>query len=108
MQTDSGTCRALCIAGSLLVLACAASAQSVLTLDDAVGTARRTHPLLQAAPARISAAESNVTQAGLRPNPRLFVQTENWRGWSSPEPRPGYDIDTFFYASQAFEIGGKR
>lgn len=72
----------------------------------AIGTALQSHPLLQSARARAAAAESVVAQARLRPNPRLYLQTENWRG--NPSFSPSTDTDTYAYVSQAFETGGKR
>lgn len=44
----------------------------------------------------------------LRPNPRIFFQTENWRAWSSPGFSPANSADTYLYLSQPVETGGKR
>ena len=94
----------------LLLLATAArlGAGESLTLDAAVSQARTSHPLLAAASGRIAAAESGIVQARLRPNPRLFVQTENWRNWSTAQLSTADQIDTFAYVSQVIETSGKR
>jgi outer membrane protein, heavy metal efflux system len=91
----------------LVAMVCAARAQAPLSLDAAIEHARRVHPLLQASPGRVAAAESDIVQSRLRANPRLFIQTENWRGWSRPFS-PVNEVDTFVYLSQSFETGGKR
>lgn len=98
------------IAGGIALLAvsvCVMRAQTPLSLDAAVEHARRVHPLLQASPGRVAAAESDIVQSRLRPNPRLYFQTENWRGWSRPFS-PANEVDTFLYFSQPLEMGGKR
>lgn len=92
----------------ILLLTLAAYAQPPLSLQNALATTRSSHPLLQAAPNRVAAAEGGILQAGLRPNPRLFLQTENWRGWSTPGLTPGDQTDTYAYLTQPFETGGKR
>jgi outer membrane protein, heavy metal efflux system len=85
-----------------------ARAQETLSLETAIEMARRTHPLLQASAQRVSAAEFGVVQARLRPNPRLYLQTENWRAWGSPPLDAADQIDTYAYLSQPLETGGKR
>ena len=92
----------------LLALAQAAGAQTSLSLDAAVDTARRAHPLLQSSPARVAVAEADIVQSRLRSNPRFYFQTENWRRWSEPAISPANDVDTFLYFSQSLETGGKR
>lgn len=87
-----------------------ASAQSPqpLSLASAIEMARSTHPLLQSSSNRVAAARSGVTQAGLRPNPRLYLQSENWRSWSGLGMTASEQTDTFAYFSQPIETGGKR
>lgn len=92
----------------LVALAWTAQAQTPLSLSEALEKARQTHPVLQGSPSRIAAAQAGVEQARLRPNPRLFLQTENWRGWNSPSLSAGSQVDTYAYFSQPMEIGGKR
>jgi cobalt-zinc-cadmium efflux system outer membrane protein len=88
-------------------MACPAVAQ-VLSPQEAVDTALRSHPLLSAAEARTAVASGHVVQSGLRPNLRLTLQTENWRAWGTPGISPGVDTDTFAYVTQPIETGGKR
>lgn len=76
----------------------------MLTLKDAVDLALRTHPLLSAGSARTEAASGVLLQSGLRPNPRLVFQTENWR----PAGVPARDTDNFAYLVKPIETGGKR
>lgn len=81
----------------------------MLTVQDAVQQALGLHPLLQADAQRITTADALVTQAGLRPNPRLFVQSENWNFTGSPtQPIASVFTDQFLYASQVLETAGKR
>jgi outer membrane protein TolC len=90
-----------------LFAACAA-AQPLLSPDEAVRTALRSHPLLSAARARTAAADGLVLQAGLRPNPRLTLQTENWRPYGTPSFDPNRYPDTYAFLSRPLERGGKR
>ena len=92
----------------LLAFARASVAQTPLSLDAAIENARRSHPMLQASPGRVAVAEADIVQARLRPNPRFYFQTENWRRWSEPALSPANDLDTFLYFSQPLETGGKR
>lgn len=91
----------------LLLLSAVATAclgQQMLSLSDAVDLALRTHPLLSASTARTEAASGLLLQSGLRPNPRLVFQTENWR----PAGIPARDTDNFAYLVKPIETGGKR
>jgi cobalt-zinc-cadmium efflux system outer membrane protein len=97
-------CLAVWSAG--LLVPCA-RAQTVLTLPDAVARALANHPRLAAEAGRIAAAQGLVQQAGLRPNARLYVQSENWRA-GAPQPVASVFTDQFLYASQLLETGGKR
>ncbi len=83
-------------------------AQQTLSLSDAIETARRSHPSLQAARSRELAARAGITQARLIPNPRMYLQTENWRAWSTPALNGANQTDTYAYLSQPIEMGGKR
>jgi cobalt-zinc-cadmium efflux system outer membrane protein len=77
---------------------------SVLTFEDALRRALEEHPRLKAANLGIEAAEGRVQQAGLRPNPELVVDLENFSG-----DLPGFErSDTSILLSQRIEIGGKR
>jgi cobalt-zinc-cadmium efflux system outer membrane protein len=79
-----------------------------LTLSQAVEMAVARHPAIPAAAARMSAAEALQRQAGLRPNPAVTFESENWRAWSKPAFEPGQDLDLFIFGSQTLETGGKR
>jgi outer membrane protein TolC len=64
------------------------------------------HPTLRISDDRIRISEGLRKQAGLVPNPRLVLQTENTRPYS-----PFVflrDTDNFAYLQQTFETGGKR
>jgi cobalt-zinc-cadmium efflux system outer membrane protein len=58
--------------------------------------------------ARVGVAEGLRVQAGLSPNPRLIIQLENTRFWGSPPFSYPQDTQTYAYAAQTFETGGKR
>jgi hypothetical protein len=64
-----------------LVLACSAGGQDLFNLrpEEAIEAAMRSHRLLASGQARVEAAHGARQQAALRPNPRLFLQTENTR-----------------------------
>jgi cobalt-zinc-cadmium efflux system outer membrane protein len=90
------------------LLAAGAAAQPLLTPQQAVETALRSHPLLGAAGARTTAAGAWVVQSGLRPNPRLYIQTENWRPYGTPGFSPNQDADIYAFITQPLETAGKR
>ncbi len=81
-------------------------AQAPLTLEEAVASALKQHPLLQASEERVAVAEGQRRQAELRLNPRLVLQSENTR------PQSGFsysqDTDNFAYLQQTFETAHKR
>lgn len=91
-----------------LLLVRSLCAQTGLTLPDAIAEARSRHPQLRVSEERVRAAEGLRIQAGLRLNPRLILQSENTRFWSSPRLDYPNDTDNFGYLSQVFEAGGKR
>ena len=94
----------------LLVAAFAAAAQAPnpLSLSEAVSRALATHPLLTAGTGRVQVSEGLRRQAGLRPNPRLNIQTENIRNWGSPGFHFPSQADTFAFLSQRIETASKR
>lgn len=93
---------------SAVALAPALFAQTRLTLADAVSEAVKVNPQLATAEARIGVAEGLRQQAGLGPNPRLTLQSENTRAWGSPPFSYGRDADTLALLTHTFETGGKR
>jgi outer membrane protein TolC len=83
-------------------------AQGKLTLADAVSQALAGNPQIKTADARVGVAEGLRRQAGLAPNPRLTLQSENGRFWGSPPFSYSPDADSLALLSQTFETGGKR
>src|SRR5947209_13997440 len=85
-----------------------ASAQTRLTLQDAVSQALQNNPQVQAAQSRTEAAIGQRTQAGLRPNPRLFLQSEDVRAWGTPAVPYWQGTEEYAYLGQVLETRGKR
>ena len=77
-----------------------------LTLREALEQGLGAHALLESAAARVRGAEGLAVQSALKPNPRLFLQSENARAWGRPGFQYGQDADSFLYASQVIETGG--
>jgi outer membrane protein TolC len=80
-------------------------AQTSLSLGDAVRFGLSHRAEVRAAADRTAAAEDQRKQAGLIPNPRIFLQSEDLRGahfsfWQ--------DSETFAYAGETLEISGRR
>lgn len=75
-----------------------------LSLHDAVQSAMKNRPELQAATQAQLSALRLRRQAGLLPNPRLFYQSENLR----PDMAFTEDVDTYAYVTQVLEVSGKR
>ena len=80
--------------------------QQSLSLHDAVEAALDS-PNAQIAKGQVDVAQGQVRQAGLRPNPRLFLQSEDLRPWVDDFSFPNSTED-YGYLSQTFEIDGKR
>ncbi len=55
----------------------------------------------------VDAAQGSVTQAGLRPNPRLYLQSEDLRPWASDFDF-GSQTEDYGYVGQTFELDRKR
>lgn len=85
-----------------------ANAQVRLGLQDAVRLALEKNAYLSAGEQRLGVSRGLVQQAGLKPNPRLYLQQENVRFWQSPGINYRRDTDTFAYAGYTVELGGKR
>ena len=90
----------------LLCAACASAHAQQLSLHDAVQQAMNS-PQAQAAAAQVEEARGVVRQAGLGLNPRLFLQSEDFRPWSSDYSFPTQTED-YGFLSQTFETDGKR
>lgn len=78
-----------------------------LSLEECLTQTLNKHPLLDAAQARIAGADEAKRFVGVRPNPSVTIQTENWRAWQQPPFAFGSDIDVFVYGSQRIEMAGK-
>src|SRR3954462_12341784 len=94
----------------LLHLSCAGElfAQTRLTLPDAISQALQNNPQVQVAQSRTQAARGQRTQAGLKPNPRLFLQSEDVRAWGTPAVPYWQGTEEYAYVGQVFETAGKR
>lgn len=97
--------RAALLAGALLVASQSAHAETV-TLEQAVAKASEATPLLSAGDAAIAAARAGRVQAGVRPNPSVTLQGENFVG-TGPYNVLGQAEITATY-NQPIERGGKR
>lgn len=80
-------------------------AQTPLSMADAVTFALSHRPEIRAALDRTAAAAHLQKQAGLIPNPRIFLQSEDLRAshfdfWQ--------DSETFAYAAETLETSGRR
>lgn len=101
-------CRSgLCLAAASIAAAvpCVAAAQA-LSLHDAIEEAL-TSPQAATAAARTDEARGQVKQASLGLNPRLFLQTEDWRPWGDNFDY-GTQTENYAFLSQTFETDGKR
>jgi len=77
-----------------------------ITLADALALALVHNPGLKVFPYSLRAAEARVLQAGLRPNPELQVELEEFGGSGQ---RSGLDAaETTIQIGQPIELGGKR
>jgi outer membrane protein, heavy metal efflux system len=97
--------RAALCAGALYIAGQPAFAETV-TLEQAVAKASEAAPLLRANDAAIAAARAGRAQAGVRPNPSVTVEAENFVG-TGPYNVFGQAEITATY-SQPIERGGKR
>jgi cobalt-zinc-cadmium efflux system outer membrane protein len=91
-----------------LVLTPALLAQARLTLAGAVSQALTSNPQMDAAAARVGAAEGLRLQAGLSPNPRLILQRENAPAVGNQAYSYLRDADWYAFMAQIIETGGKR
>lgn len=97
--------RAALCAGALAVTAGAARAEPV-TLQDAIARALAAAPALSAGDAAVDAAEAGRRQAGVRPNPTLSVEAENFAGTGDYSVLEQPEITAAY--NQTIERGGKR
>ena len=97
--------RAALLAGALTVTGQAAFAETV-TLEQAIAKAVEAAPLLKADDAAVAAARAGRVQAGVKPNPSVTVEAENFVG-TGPYGVLGQAEITAAY-NQPIERGGKR
>ncbi len=87
-------------------LAQGSDAHSSLSLHDAIQQSQAS-PQARIGQDQVDAVRGSVVQAGLRPNPRLYLQTEDLRPWDDTFDFPNTTED-YAYIGQLFELGGKR
>jgi cobalt-zinc-cadmium efflux system outer membrane protein len=91
---------------TLLLATDASFGQTALTLHDAIQQAESS-PLAHQGQDQVDAARGSARQAGLRPNPRLYIQSEDLRPWAK-----GFDFangtEDYGYLGQTFELDRKR
>jgi outer membrane protein, heavy metal efflux system len=92
------------IAGGLLITQLG-SAQTSLSLKDAIALAVSRRPELHASSAKVESSGGLRQQAALRPNPRLILQSEDFHPSNFSFTQQS---QTYAYASQVFEARGKR
>ncbi len=97
--------RAALLAGALIVIGQAASAETV-TLEQAIAKAADAAPLLKADDAAVAAARASRIQAGVRPNASVTVEAENFVGTGSYNVLGQAEIIATY--NQPIERGGKR
>lgn len=96
---------ALLFAGALAMASGPALAEPV-SLSDALARGQDVSPRIAKAKAELKAAEGRAIQAGVRPNPTLSAEIENFSG-TGPYRTFG-QAETTVAVSQPFELGGKR
>jgi outer membrane protein, heavy metal efflux system len=77
-----------------------------LTLGRAVQAALARNPELAASEYDLKAADARITQAGLRPNPEVSLELENFAGTGRLQRVDA--LETTLSLSQVVELGGKR
>lgn len=77
-----------------------------ITLAQALDTALKNNPELAASRYELTAAQARIIQAGLRLNPELALELENFAG--SGDTRGTDALETTLAFSQVVELGGKR
>lgn len=94
--------------GAVQALGQAAPARR-LGMEEVLERARRGHPLINSARWRVAAAEAEMLEAGLKPNPSLTLSGENFPLGSAQQGFEfGRSLDWFATYSQTFETAGKR
>ena len=99
-----GAASGLCL--MFLLLAPIAIGQQRLSLHDAI-EAGLTSPNARISAEQIGVAQGQVQQAGLRPNPRLYLQSEDIRPWDNKFSFTD-NTEDYGYIGQSIELAGKR
>ena len=93
-----------------LLLVCVAArgrAQETLSLHQAIRTGLAQAPASRISNDQVTEQRAQIDAAKLRPNPRLYVQSEDLRPWGQNFSFPD-DTEDYGYLSQTFEVDGKR
>ena len=100
--------RGLCCALLLLASYVApARAQPPLTLEQAIRTGLAQAPQAHLSADQVELQRAQIAGARLRPNPRLYLQSEDLRPWDDNFYFPD-NTEDYGYLSQTFELDGKR
>src|SRR3982750_3811982 len=81
--------------------------QNRLSVQEAINKALGSNPLIEVAAGRSDQAKGQQTQAGLKPNPRLFLQTEDVRWWGAAPYSYWQSTEEYAYVGQLIETAGK-
>ena len=84
-----------------------AAAQQSLTLREAIRIGLAQAPEARASSDRVEVQRAQGVQAKLRPNPRLYLQSEDLRPWDHAFSFPE-NTEDYGYVSETFELAGKR
>ena len=100
--------RAIVLVGFLTFGLWSAEAQQrTLTLHEAVRLGLELNPETFIANDQVDLQKAEIAQARLRPNPRLYLQSEDLRPWDSNFSFAN-NTEDYGYVGQTFEIDGKR
>ncbi len=95
----------MCCAASLFCAS--AGAQQSLSLHDAIQLGLAHAPEVRTSADQVQLQRAQIAQARLRPNPRLYIQSEDLRPWDSNFSFPS-DTEDYAYLSATLELDGKR
>jgi cobalt-zinc-cadmium efflux system outer membrane protein len=95
-----------CVVIAALIASSHLIAQQPLSLTDAI-TSALSSPAAQVFDEQLNESRAQVRQAGLGPNPRLYLQSEDLRPWDSQFSFTTQTED-YGYLMQTFELDGKR
>jgi cobalt-zinc-cadmium efflux system outer membrane protein len=90
----------------LSIASTTAYGQTKLSLHEAIQQAQIS-PTARIAQSQVDASRGQLKQAGLRPNPRLYLQSEDLRPWASDFEFPN-NTEDYAYLGQTIELDGKR